>query len=375
MRKQEEAMRIMEALSGVDEELLARCEAADKAGLKEGGADVRAEAADEEEGIADLKAGRRTGKTGKRGSYAWRYLSRCAAVLVLAAAGALSWRGFQVSRDLMSNESTAGGSPQADGMANFALVGNSGSYVDGESNFGSKDELKFREGVAGDELLESSEGSQRIVEDTGPSDENAPCGSPESDGLASIKTESIQSFVVPAEQKLTEEEARQVEILGNYVPKKLPAGYVFESAGYVAGSDQAGVSEGEADASGEGGRLTIRWSRGADDIVLRIELAVGGDMKTTDVQKTETYDVRSDKINYSEPVTQESQMAFGDPVFAKDDFSLEIVRSRVISYNGNGEETTTPGGNFSVLYDGVAVHFDGRGMPEEIWEMFASIAE
>ena len=55
------------------------------------------------------------------------------------------------------------------------------------------------------------------------------------------------------------------------------------------------------------------------------------------------------------------------------DFNLEIVKSRMKSYDDQGD-TDTPRGNFSVLYEGgVLIRFSGRGTAEEIWEMFSSM--
>ena len=138
---------------------------------------------------------------------------------------------------------------------------------------------------------------------------------------------------------------------------------------------QTGASGAKEEACEGPGRLTLLWSKGEDDILLSIQetdstAETGG---TVDVEKPETYDARLYELPYGDTVPEEYREAFMDPVFAKDDFSLEIVRSRVISYPGDGGDTDTPGGWFSVLYDGVLVYFNGRGTPEEIWEMFASM--
>lgn len=342
MRRQDEAMRIMEALSGVDEELLARCEA----------------------------AGRRTGKTGKQSGYARRYLGRCAAALVLAAVGIVSWKGFQVSRDMLGDNSMTGGSPEAVSMENF------GQDVGGD--------LKSGWGLNLEILPEEMPEMNGIEGAVTKSEEKSAFDSAESDGLAPESgdiTDYTRAFaeslitgcpMEPAKKSLTEEEARQVEILGDYVPVKLPAGYVFESAAYRAGAGRQ--DDEEVNSEGQG-RLTVCWSRGMDGIVLSIWQADGDAVKTVDVRKAETYDERLYEIPYGESVPAEYREDFLNPVFAKDDFSLEIVRSRVISYSGDSGDTATPRGCFSVLYDGVMVSFNGRGTPEEIWEMFASMAE
>ncbi len=96
---------------------------------------------------------------------------------------------------------------------------------------------------------------------------------------------------------------------------------------------------------------------------------------TVDIARAEIYDVRLYEIPYGETVPEEYREVFQDPVFAVEDLSLEVIESRMASYNDSGD-TDTPRGNFRVLYpDGVLVRFNGRGTPEEIWEMFCSMGE
>lgn len=323
MSRQEEAMRIMEALSGVDEELLARCEAAGMAGTGEGAEDSWKSTADS---LKDV--GRLTGRKRKQqGSRLWRYLSRCAAVLALAAVGAASWSGLRVMRDATVNESASGGSPEA-AVMDFAF--------NSELEEGSADNMISESKLAGKDMREGADGAVPMpaATNSGTNDTNGmgsagdvSYGLDDTGHLDAIKEELSVGRVTSAARMLTEDEARQTDLLGSYVPTSLPAGYAFKSAQY----DEAT------------GRLTIRWGKGTDEIMLSFE------------------QVDSDN--------------FSDPVFAKDDFSLEIVRSCVLSYSGDSGDTSTPRGQFSVLYDGVLVYFNGRGTPEEIWEMFASIAE
>ncbi len=304
MRSQEEAMRIMEALSGVDEELLARC----------------------------------TGKKSRRNAYRRQYLSRCAAVLALAAVGAVSWRGLRLSKDMTADGSSSNAGPETV-MMDYRLnpdpeAGDIAGAADGSNSAGATDALDRSE------LSDGLNGSG--VQDL------------------FVEADKMQAECeVSAARKLAEEEARQVELLGDYVPAVLPAGYVFESARYEA----------------EMGRLTVCWCRGMDDIMLSIEQADGAAVGTVGIENPEAYDERLYEIPFADTVPEEYRETFFDPVFARDDFSLEIVRSRVLSYSGDSGDTATPRGNFSVLYDGVLVHFNGRGTPEEIWEMFASISE
>ena len=96
---------------------------------------------------------------------------------------------------------------------------------------------------------------------------------------------------------------------------------------------------------------------------------------TVDVEKPETYDERMYSIPYAESVPEEYRQSVNDPTFAREDLTLEIIKSRMLSYSDSGD-TDTPRGNFSVLCsDGVLVRFNGRGTAEEIWEMFCSMEE
>lgn len=332
MRRQEEALRIMEALSGVDEELLARCEAADTANIGDGTAASREE------------AGRPTGRKGKRNRHMWQYLGRCAAVLALVAVGAVSWKGLRVSKDRMTNESASGGSPEAVAM-DFSFI------------------LELDEGLSADGAIPTpaeAESAANGAGGTGSADgAEITNGLDGTDDLDAIREEKSESCVTSAARMLTADEARQTDLLGSYVPTALPAGYAFESARYDETT----------------GRLTIWWDKGMDNIILSFEQVDGSAVGTVDIRRPETYDERLYEIPFADTVPAEYRKVFSDPVFAKDDFSLEIVCSRMLSYSGDSGDTSTPRGQFSVLYDGVLVCFNGRGTPEEIWEMFSSISK
>lgn len=350
MRRQEEAMRIMEALSGVDEELLARCEA---------------------EGTADsLKdVGRLTGRKRKQqGSRSWRYLSRCAAVLALVAVGAVSWSGLRVLQDMTVNESASGGSPEATAL--------NGSAFDPELEDGLAEDMGLNGNMISESMLAEKDiqgGEDEAIpvpagaepgingaDGTGSADGTEITNGPDgTDDLDAIREEKSESCVTSAARMLTADEARQTDLLGSYVPTALPAGYAFESARYDETT----------------GRLTIWWDKGMDNIMLSFEQIDSGSVETVDIRKPETYDERLYEIPFADTVPEEYRKIFFDPVFARDDFSLEIVSSRVLAYNGDSGDTSVPRGRFSVLYDSVLVYFNGRGTPEEIWEMFSSITK
>lgn len=187
----------------------------------------------------------------------------------------------------------------------------------------------------------------------------------ESDG-ASLEQESNPAtteegilFTCPPDdrQTITEEQARASE-LGVYLPRLLPAGYSFESA--------------RAD---DKGQLYLGWTSGMDTIHLSVTYVEAGELKTVDISHPETYDVRLYELPYEETVPREYWEIFNNPIFLAEDFSLEVVTSRMKSYQDAGD-TDTPRGIFSVLYpDGILVGFDGDGSVEDIWTMFASLTE
>lgn len=379
MRKQEEAMRIMEALTGVDEELLARCEAEDTAGAGADTANVGDGAAASKE-----QAGRRTDRQGKGNRHMWQYLSRCAAVLALVAVGAVSWRGFRISKDLIANDSASGGSPQAfmaDGGSGFD-VGNEVPENGMPGDRISEDmvcERDIREEVREMQLMPAEAGNSMNgaggtddldgLEDfdgTDGLDESNVQGGSESAKLGNIGNTAVteaagcRAQTAFTARNLTVDEARQTALLGDYVPTALPAGCDFEYVQY----DE------------ENGWLRILLSKGdVSEILLDFIQVDSGAVETVDIQKPETYDERLYTKPFADTVPEEYRETFSSPVFARDDFSLEIVCSRVLSYSGDSGDTSTSWGHFNVLYDGVLVCFDGRGTPEEIWEMFSSISK
>ena len=334
----ERAMRLMEALSDVDQALLERC------------------------------AG-----TG-RGVHFWHGARAVAAVLCLAVVGAASWGGYQLSRTRMGGADSSGGAaapymeeiredaeeavprdevtcdtaPEAAGAEDAVEAGQGGEqirqteadkFMDGQYADGG--EMPPGQEAAIEEGKRDGSGTGGdAVEENGSPEDTAGCPLP------------------PQSQKLTLAQAREDAALGAYVPTALPAGYAFEEAHRVTEATEA--------------NLSLRWSRGMDSIMLHLE-KTGTPPATVDVEKPETYDERLYEVPYGETVPKEYRQTFDNPVFAAEDFSLEIVESRMKSYDDRGD-TDTPRGNFSVLYgDGVLISFNGRGTAEEIWEMFCSM--
>lgn len=341
----ERAMRLMEALSGVDEALLERCT-----------------------GIGRVTACRRP---------LWQSTRAVAAVLCLAVVGAVSWGGYQLSQmkmgstggssggnaapymeeiqedeeEAMPRDAAAGeAAPEAAEAGNGADAGQGGEQTRQTESGGAMDE---KETEGGQTPLKQESASQKDENQDSDGTQGAAVeeeGSPEADADGCP--------LPPKSQKLTLAQAREDAVFSAYVPTALPAGYAFEEGHRVTESQEP--------------NLTLCWTRGMDSITLHLE-RTANPPATVDVEETESYDQRLYEVPYGETVPEEYRQTFDNPVFAVEDFDLEIVKSRMKSYDDQGD-TDTPRGNFSVWYgDGVLIRFSGRGTAEEIWEMFSSM--
>ena len=343
-QEQERAMRLMEALSGVDERLLERCE----------------------------------DRVIKHQKFLWRSTRAVAAVLCLAVVGAVSWGGYRLSNMKMGSADSSGGAagaPEA-GMENAAAPwdGVSGDTAEmdtpgeaapdgGDEEAGQREEQKVtadRDGskpqteMAGNGTggFGAQQETEQKEQEEGAAEENG------ADGAGDSSVTEYESCLPLKSEKRTETQARTEAVLGAYVPELLPKGYAFENAYRVPEDSEA--------------NLTICWSRGMDSITLQLTKPAN-QPQTVDESRAELYDVHLYEIPYGESVPEEYRQTFNNPVFAAEDFDLEIVKSRMKSYDDQGD-TDTPRGNFGVLFsDGVLVRFSGRGSAEEIWEMFCSM--
>lgn len=348
-RKQNSAMRIMDALSGVDEELLERCE--------------------------------QSGQS-RKGYHRplWQQARAWAAVLCLAVVGAVSFGGYRLTQMGGMGSASSGEENAAYSMETVELADemvkedeDAGEEVgvapqDAAGLDGAAEPLQTSVPLESADEEESEFGEQR-QESTADDEKNSnqvAMGTMDpnngaDDGAIEEEMKTETDICLPLQaQKLTEAQARGTEVLGGYIPTVLPKGYGFESASRNLDRQEE--------------NLTLCWSRGMDSILLGIEKTETVPA-TVDIARTESYDERLYEIPYGETVPEEYREIFQDPIFAIEDLSLEVIKSRVISHNDRGD-TDTPRGNFRVLYpDGVLVRFNGRGTPEEIWEMFCSMGE
>ena len=309
MSKKKSALRIMEALSSVDQELLERCDISEA-------------------------------KEKKTVSVFWMRTAAACAVLIVA--GILSWNGLRVT-----HKDSSGGNGFSNGTAEIGQA--TGSVAQQTVESGTEDissaEAYAEEGTVDTEIQDDAEKMVRS--------ENREMQDLESDEqkLGSEICADYANYSV----NLTEQEARSEGVFGAYIPEEIPGGYTFEAAR----------------SSTDG--LNVTWTRGMDYIMIFLSAAQEENLETVDVVKTETYDVRLYEIPYGETVPAEYREVFDDPLFAAEDLSLDVVSSRMKSVQDAGDTDTPRGNFSVLFPDGVVLRFNGRGTAEEIWNMLDSV--
>ena len=331
MSKQEKkmagAMRIFEALSGVDEDLVVRCEAT----------------------VSSRPF--------------WYYGKVMAACLCFVVMGVLLWSVGPAFKNSKESAESAEMALVASGETPAAAP----DMQDGTSMQNTPMEEIMEEGVA-ESIAENSSGSSAYSQsgDTGAGEsvkqenaiENQNAEIQDLQGSKSGTQDSVTTESCPLDKRkeMTLKEAKTVAVLGAYVPETIPADYIFESARVMENG------------SGEAELISLSWMKGMDDIHITISLA-SPDIAVVDINKPETYNVHQYEIPYATSVPDEYRKIFNHPVFAEKDFSLKIVEARMKVVADAGD-TDTPRGNFAVLYDnGILIEFNGNGDAESIYAM------
>ncbi len=372
------AVRIMEALSGTDEALLARCEDAGKGGTV-------------------------------RKVIPFRRYSRAAAVcFALVALGTLcygtyafvTWDKADNSESLlaglegssyMENAAADTAVPQMSDGDTGAAGGNGAGTMNGDAEPGipaaqpteyemERPEDKLQQQMSGEEenrttdgIADAKEESKEVLSSVKGSDLLIDNTEDAAGDSANSMTPDIESCGVPRDERplLTLEEAQKTETVGAFIPTVLPKGYVLESI--YGRSPDTSVQE-----------LSLSWTKGMDYVSLYITdyyaIAKGPaweelNNRIVDISKPETYDVRLYEIPYGQTVPEQYRSIFDNPVFREEDFTIELVEARMKTVEDSGD-TSTPRGNFSVLYeDGVLVRFTGKATAAQVWDMFSSIQQ
>lgn len=313
--KQSGAMRIFEALSSVDEELLERSE-----------------------GSAKVFPFRMV----------TRMMAACASLLVV---GLVTWSGVQtfVGGDKAASDCAAPESMKEMSVADMTWPGEEAGNTAVTTDVGAQAEAEECIPEIDVEYAQVTKGEMDDVTTDGVVEENQ-----------NAMWDSGTALQQPQET-LSEEKLRGVEKLGEYIPTVIPGGYAFESGYQTA----------------EGG-IHACWSKGMDSIMFFVSIyeeTPETKERMAEVSRPETYDVHLYEIPYATTVPEEYRLVFSNPIFEEKDFSAEVVQARMKSVADAGD-TETPRGNFEVLYEsGVLVRFSGDGSPEQIWEMFESIGE
>ncbi|MCM1045726.1 MAG: hypothetical protein NC417_09460 [Candidatus Gastranaerophilales bacterium] len=307
---QEKAFRLMEALSGVDEELLARSEAAGAS--------------------ADRK------KQGGR-AFVWRYgkyLAACFVFLVLGVSaysvGRFSYDG---SKTESSNESAGGAGDSGRSEDSCAVQSNE-----------SMAQVAPEEAFSGAGLAE--EGSTAAAADSmngmsaAATKESVQQEMEEDVARDNVSAIAEYSQKMTGYQAITLEAARELDVVGAYIPKTLPEGYQFVECLILR----------EQEGGGYDIELSFQNAGGSDvrDIVLRITDCCAAAKSQGDADLQE-------QINRMWPEQKE------DRTFV----TSENLTAEIFSVH-----TTV-----AVVYDsGVVVQYTGEGTPEEISKMFLSVS-
>uniref|UniRef100_UPI00405656EA hypothetical protein n=1 Tax=Acetatifactor sp. TaxID=1872090 RepID=UPI00405656EA len=316
--KRDGAMRLFEALSSADEELLERSE-------------------------------------GKKKVFSfWKYSKVMAACVCLVVLGTATYATTRVVNESGSSADCAAPMEnmqmpkEADAAAEDDVV------ADGVA--ADEDWAAVEEAEAENRMEESSEFIKEIVSAENAEEELYDYSMQGTDGVI-MDWGPIEN----APERLDEKALRAEEIFGDYLPTELPTGYIFTDGNRF--SDE-GATTG----------ISVTWSKGLDYITVDVrEYTAEDSYRVADISKPETYNVHLYEIPYASSVPDEMWMIFNNPIFRESDFDLEIIEARMKRVEDAGD-TDTPRGHFTVLYDsGVLVSFSGKGSVEEIWNLFQSI--
>ena len=150
------------------------------------------------------------------------------------------------------------------------------------------------------------------------------------------------------------EQAREQAAFAPYLPETDIPGY---GEFYAALSYQEGVRN----------RLTVRWSRGYDDVSVTVSLPEGTPTyHLADVNRPEEYDLSLYSIPWCDSVPEEYRETVNFPTFRAEDLSLQVVAARA-----NEKDTGGLSFSFGVLHgDGTLVEYRCDGLTaEQVWAL------
>lgn len=322
----QKAMRIFEALSGVEEELLVECNKDDA----------------------------------KKNSVIpfWKYGKAIAACFCLVVAGALVWTasvngGF---RSVKTSDSAA--------ALDIEMAADSYDMADAAQGV-QENSVGAEEGAMQNDVGAVMEGAQEtggsVMEDI--LQEESTLEKEIEDAQSEMLEQDCSTALPPDDrEKISELAAKKLDVYGVFVPNALPSGYVYESGSKLQNT-----------VTGEETGVSLCWTKGMDSISWTVKKVEVTDVVCVDIANKECYDVHMYEIPYADTVPEKYRETFNNPVFKAEELSLELVESRMKVVQDAGD-TDTPRGNFSVFYEeGILIEFRGDGTAEEIWNLFASL--
>ena len=236
--KRQGAIRIFEALSGVDQELLERSEAENKKGTA----------------VFSFARGSKI----------------LAAALCFVVLGAAAFTGRRL---LLSGGASSRSSQSVQEMAAFDAADAQGGQDNGEQSAMAQDSPEGETAMVQDSPEGEAAMAQGSITEEAVEREAA---QEEADSEAVQDSQIDYSSKSSSAQELSEEQARQTAVLGAYVPTILPEGYVFDRANIT--SDETGET------------LFIMWINGMDEISLGLSLQDAENLLFVDVENPETFD-------------------------------------------------------------------------------------
>lgn len=326
-KKEEQALRVFEALNQVDEDLLLRSEK-----------------------ITEKKNGK---------VILFRRLNKVAAAcIMLFVAGGV----FVVAQSVRL--SAAKSAPS--GISNFAL----GLKAENVEHDGCAPmEAKTNYSYASDRGVSEAEEEKNMLpeKESAVTEANGKNESIREEALDKTETPNLEvdgTIITYQRQSVTLEQVKSTA-LGKYLPKQIAKGYEFEGAYVLSDSDTEEIKS-----------ITACWSKGMDDIRITVKLPEREAVALVDVTDLASYDVNLYEIPYADSVPAEYYNSFHNPVFAAKDMSLEIVNRRMKTVQDAGD-TATPRGNLGIWFkdEGVLIEFNCKAEPEAVWSMIESSCE
>lgn len=172
----------------------------------------------------------------------------------------------------------------------------------------------------------------------------------------------VEGCLTDDRERLTLQEALNVETIGKYLLAEGPEGFAAEAVSYRR-------REG-------GGSLYAVWCRTGtyDEVDWRVSLYTEADAgRVTAAADTRNYDLSLYPIPRAESVPEELRQIVDHPIFSIDELTQEVVNRRAYCANDSGDT----GGvrmNFGVLYGEVLVEVNAKGVsPEWLYEQLSAL--